>query len=242
MYLSCLMIDPGSDPDRPRPARRWLRNLYRVHQRLCMAFPSDTRRTSDPAFLDPYRPQDFATADVHVPRGPKSGFLFRIDSRPGASPIIVVQSANKPDWDYAFHNAMHLLSSPPQVKQFTPSFESGQLLRFRLRANPTRRVAKGPNKGQRVPVGFDDEANLAWLNRRGVLHGYRLIDVGVMNTGWGHSRRRSGEEVMRFWSVLFEGTLEVVDAKSFGAAIASGVGPAKAFGFGLLSPAPASGR
>ncbi len=41
MYLSSLLIDVGDNPDRPRPGRLWLRNLYHVHQRLCMAFPSD---------------------------------------------------------------------------------------------------------------------------------------------------------------------------------------------------------
>ena len=48
MYLSCLLIDVGDNPDRPRPGRLWLRNLYHVHQRLCMAFPSARKtRTSD---------------------------------------------------------------------------------------------------------------------------------------------------------------------------------------------------
>ena len=40
VYLSRLMIDIGNDPTRERPGRLWLRNLYHVHQRLCMAFPS----------------------------------------------------------------------------------------------------------------------------------------------------------------------------------------------------------
>ena len=51
MFLSCLLIDIGDNPDRPRPGRIWLRNLYHVHQRLCMAFPSDPRKTDDRDFL-----------------------------------------------------------------------------------------------------------------------------------------------------------------------------------------------
>ena len=50
MYLSCLLIDVGDDPDRPRPGRTWLRNIYHVHQRLCMAFPSRERMEADPPF------------------------------------------------------------------------------------------------------------------------------------------------------------------------------------------------
>ncbi len=103
MFLSLLEIDVGDNPDRPRPGRNWLRNLYHVHQRLCMAFPSAARKADDPDFLKPYRPEDFpeqrhiadarakavATAalrHVHAPRGENRGFLFRIDPRPaGAS-------------------------------------------------------------------------------------------------------------------------------------------------------------
>jgi hypothetical protein len=53
MYLSHLMIEVGSDPDRPRPGRLWLRNMYHVHQRLCMAFlpPVSKKNKDDPEFL-----------------------------------------------------------------------------------------------------------------------------------------------------------------------------------------------
>jgi CRISPR-associated protein Cas6/Cse3/CasE subtype I-E len=43
---------------------------------------------------------------------------------------------------------------------------------------------------------------------------------------------------MKFRSALLEGTLAVTDAPVFAQAVASGIGSAKAFGFGLLSIAP----
>ena len=88
MYLSALLVDVGTDPDRPRPGRLWLRNLYRVHQRLCMAFPSAARKPDDPHFLKPFKPQDFGTSkpkQVHVARRTDAGFLFRIDPQAAAS-------------------------------------------------------------------------------------------------------------------------------------------------------------
>ena len=51
MYHSVLLVNVGADPNRLRPGRLWVRNLYRIHQRLCMAFPDDPRRRHDPAFL-----------------------------------------------------------------------------------------------------------------------------------------------------------------------------------------------
>ena len=150
MYLSTLLIDVGDNPDRPRPGRLWLRNVYHVHQRLCMAFPAadPDKRKDDPHWLKPYRPEDFpetrhladkpskdvtaeALRQVHSPRDANSGFLFRVDPQPGGRVVVLVQSAMQPDWDYAFHNASFLLAAPPQVKAFDPRFAQGQRLRFR---------------------------------------------------------------------------------------------------------------
>ena len=38
--------------------------------------------------------------------------------------MILVQSAVKPDWDYAFHNARFLLAAPAEVKVFEPWFSA----------------------------------------------------------------------------------------------------------------------
>ena len=41
------------------------------------------------------------------------------------------------------------------------------------------------------------------------------------------------------FGVRFDGTLQVTDARALARAVRDGIGPAKAFGFGLLSLAPA---
>ena len=50
-------------------------------------------------------------------------------------------------------------------------------------------------------------------------------------------RRETGR--LTFGAVLFEGRLRVTEADRFREALATGIGPAKAYGFGLLSIAPA---
>jgi len=223
MYLSQLLVDVGANPDRPRPGRLWLRNLYRVHQRLCMAFPSDPRKQKDPAFLAPFASADFAYCgqaeaamepggDVHEERTQEAGFLFRIDHRlwrcephgddaAMPSPMILVLSAREPDWGYAFGlldsagakgNGAHLLAAPPQVAEIVAEPEAdgfrlrtrpicqngrvkgqnqnagllltpGARFRFRLNANPTRRLGSGPFAGKRVSVGRHPRVLLDWL-------------------------------------------------------------------------------
>jgi len=271
MYLSCLLVDVGDNPDRPRPGRLWLRNLYHVHQRLCMAFPSDPRRERDPDFLAPYAPDDFpeqrhladkkktevepeVLKQVHSPRNTDAGFVFRIDPGPAGRAVILVQSAGEPDWDYAFHNAGYLLAAPPQKKPFDPSFKVGDRLRFRLVANPTRRLSKrslGANghpvknwankggKGMRVPVPADRLSD--WLVRQAERGGFSVEEESVgVSPSYVYVNKAREEKAVRLRSVRYDGTLTVTDPGRLREAIEQGIGPGKAFGFGLLSVAPCS--
>ena len=60
MYLSHLLIDTGGNPDRERPGRKWLSNVYNVHRRLCMAFPFDFQKIEYPDFVNPLDMINFA--------------------------------------------------------------------------------------------------------------------------------------------------------------------------------------
>ena len=89
MSFSYLLINVGKNPDRPGPGRLWLRNLYHVHQRLCMAFPSGASRISNDAeFLpSPMCPRTLRAKQVHVERATGTpGFLLRIDPQAKGRP------------------------------------------------------------------------------------------------------------------------------------------------------------
>ena len=249
MYLSHLLINVGDNPDRPRPGRLWLRNRHRVHQRLCMAFPSRERTERDPHFLQPYTPDDFAGTHVQVARSEDAGFLFRVDPRPGAKPVIAVQSACHPDWDYAFHNARYLLAAEPCVDLYEPRFKANQRLRFRLQANPTRRASRNSRQssgkpldprwiGKRIPVPA--EGLRRWLDRHAERAGCQLAGLAETVPGYVYvSRNGERGQRQRLFSVIYDGILEVTDEAKSRAALERGIGPAKAYGFGLLSVAPA---
>lgn len=243
MYRSCLLIDTGNNPDRPRPGRLWLRNRYHVHQRLCMAFPSVSGKTEDADFLKPFKSDEFGNGQVGVKRVMDSGFLFLIDPLPNGRAVIIVQSAIEPDWDYAFHNASYFLAAPPEVKPFKPRFTKDQCLRFRLMANPTRRLckhsqdAKEESIGKRVPVPTNQL--IGWLDRRSESAGFIINqDATIFQPGYVYMNKNGKGQRLR--SVLFEGLLRVTDPDSFRQILVRGIGSGKAFGFGLLSVAPAS--
>lgn len=222
LYHSHLLINVGDNPDRPdwNICRRWLRNLYRVHQRLCMAFPSTApaENEREAVYCRSFRDGELpmlhelpaeADGDVHQARTDDAGFLFRIDypvdaERGGRRPVIIVQSANEPDWRLAFGlsleagddpdairvddrkrpvgNAGYLLAAPPQAKEVSIDLDGdtlalgcpkqnyrirpGDLVRFRLRANPTRKVQDGSPNGKRKRVKPTPEDHADWLARK----------------------------------------------------------------------------
>lgn len=239
MYVSCLLVDVGTNPDRPRPGRLWLRQPYRIHQRLCMGFPSAERLNSDPGFLAPYRKEGFAA--VHEkPRTREQSFLYRVDALQGGTAVILVQSAILPDWDYAFSNARELLAGPPQVKEFEPRFDAGDKLLFCLRANPTWRE----NDSHRRQGVFGKEKQREWLLRKAEAGGFVLLSANIKDESLRHAHRGhtgSDRQVMTHLAVRYDGVLQVTEPGAFADTLVRGVGSAKAFGFGLVSVAPYGG-
>lgn len=354
MYHSHLLINVGDNPDRPdwNITRKWLRNLYRVHQRLSMAFPSGVPATAAErvaAYCAPYgggaHDRDLpgendpgvppCDAPVHRERTDEAGFLFRIDhpvcdvnvngkathgGHPRRRPVIVVQSATRPDWDLAFGldqdrrdvlgrpvgNAAHLLAGPPQCRKIELALNGeslclsrddrrdggfilrlGDRVRFRLRANPVCRRDGKRKRPQIPPHEFyshcerhpgepseDVERIRAECPKCREIRGkrraaafvkahedwlvYKLGDAAMdiecflggpagerietLVTGWAWGWRTKHEpqpsQRMQWWSALFEGSFRVGNSATLKTLLESGIGPAKAFGFGLLSVAP----
>ncbi len=236
LYLSRLVLDGGS-----RRVRRELAHPYEMHRTLMRGFP--------PAAAEARR---------------EFGVLFRAepDENRGLA-TVYVQSIVKPDWAFLYPGD-YLLHEPEPPKDLARAYDrlrAEQLLRFRLRANPTRRIARPTNddesmKGKRVALLREDERG-AWLARKGRerLKGcpggfdFLMQDVferdgqrrqipcvGIRDEGPQRGRRNG--DTLTHSAVRFDGILRITDADAFRATLARGIGPAKAFGFGLLSVAP----
>lgn len=232
MYLSRLTLNPRHDE-----AQRDLASPYQLHKTLANAFgdaPEGLHRKTH-------------------------GVLFRIEEpAPGGVPVLV-QSASPPDWRQLPAGYATRLDGP---KAFEPSFAEGQRLRFRLVANPVRRVSvdgkEHPRREALVhPVGRTDGETgyLDWLARQAERHGVVLPEaVGrsipeVEHVPFRLERKRRVErdlgkvrpiakDKLPHFGVRFDGVLAVAHPDRLAAAVRDGIGPAKAFGFGLLSVAP----
>jgi CRISPR system Cascade subunit CasE len=193
-----------------------------------LATPAAQRLLADPYAL--HR----ALMAAFPPRAGRVLFRIELPSRAAADACILVQSTSQPAWgpDRLPQGAA------AEVKRFDPAFRAGQRLRFRLRANPTLRK-KVPDRPGGIRVGLVGEERLrTWLEGKGRAAGFRPDGFLTINEGQIAGRKPDGR-ALTFQSVRFEGVLTVTDPERFAAALTSGIGSAKAFGFGLLSVARA---
>ncbi len=126
---------------------------------------------------------------------------------------------------------------PEQDCQFKP----GDLLRFRLRANPTRKIDDGSPNGKRKRILPDLKDHADWLASKLASARGSPVCIETFVPGWAYGWRTKYEpqpsQRMQWWSVLFEGSFRVGDVAALKGLLESGIGPAKGFGFGLLSVA-----
>ena len=233
MFLSRLVLNPRS-----RAAWRDLADCHSLHRTVMSAFPDV--------------PGDAAREQL--------GVLYRLEVRGSAgAPEVLVQSKAEPDWSGLPTD--YLLQAPgcKDVSGAYGALKAGDVLRFRITANPTRKIdtKSGPDgqrrNGRRVELRIDGE-RLSWLQRKALEGGFELLSVrtgpvpdirtalGTRLSGWRNDRHhQSTRRRVTFCPVTFEGHLRIVDPAAFRETLAAGIGPAKAFGFGLMSVAPAVG-
>ncbi|MBX3291569.1 MAG: type I-E CRISPR-associated protein Cas6/Cse3/CasE [Acidobacteria bacterium] len=214
---------------------------------------------ADPRMLHKTISRCFPMADAHEKQSaseretPRSTFniLHRLERRPDGF-VLYVQSTGKPNWSLLTPGYANRIDEK-SIDRLYLEIRNGSRLLFRLAANPTKRVGKSDEgnakfrdeKRRRIDIR-DEEGRLRWLERKGIECGFALSHVTARNevravdtvprpsVRFGHDKGR-----VTLGSAVFDGVLEVVDAAAFRDALAKGIGTGKAYGFGLMSVAPA---
>lgn len=215
MYLSKLVLNP-----RHPLARRDLANPYELHSTLSWVFEAT----------------------------PNERVLWRVErGRLDSLPVVLVQSHQAPMWERLQEREGYAgyFLAPPQTKPYTlpERLAAGQVLRFRLEANPTVTRA-----GKRHGLRREDE-QIAWLERQGARHGFSLLyyetedgrkipSCRVTSAERRRFRKRQTGAYIVLWAVTYDGYLKVSNPVALRDAIAKGLGHAKGLGMGLLSIAP----
>jgi len=189
------------------------RNPYDIHRLLWPLFPGEPRETRLTNEED------------------RQGFLFQIERNQTGYPVrVLIQSKKRP---VPVANIV-LIGS----KEFNPSPVNGQRLAFLLTANPIRTItdeqlALKPDKKSekcRVPL-LKEEEQLGWLSRK--LDGAADIESSTVFPN-PPLYFRKGNRGGKLLSVTFEGVLKVRDGVALLKHLKNGIGPAKAFGCGLM--------
>jgi CRISPR system Cascade subunit CasE len=186
--------------------------------------------------------------------------LFRVDSTE-YGPVVLMQSGSEPAWERL--ELDHRAVRDRATKLFAPTFDVAQRLNFRLLCQPSIRKSGQfglKPSGKRMPgprrACRTDEDRLGWLCRKSRDCGFIVETVGLTLADWSNSKRRQapgGEFVEsydqaqgrsraasrddRLGGVRFDGVVVVTDPNRLHLALSKGIGPGKAFGFGLLSVA-----
>lgn len=161
--------------------------------------------------------------------------LWRVDRDRRGQPFLFVQTNFEPDFNKLEGSPQSQHFQTPLQKVFEPNFHRGQVFQFRLRANPirtTRDVPKG--KAKRKALVLEDDLQL-WLERKIAESGARCRLSNLYKEGPVVIHRDKKKGSMTFNAVLFEGGLEVENPEAFNKAFATGIGPAKGYGFGMLT-------
>lgn len=205
------------------------RNPYVLHQQVWRLFPGEAREARDSNEAE------------------RQGFLFRVEHNPTGRPArLLVQSRRVP----VAAAGIALVGT----REFHPQPEMGLKLAFLLTANPVktivdaeaeakpdklkrhvekivRRVDQAPRQPKsRVPL-IKEEEQREWLARK--LAGAAMIEAASV-LPHAPTYFRKGNRGGKLVAVTFEGILDVTDPARLTSLLENGVGPAKAFGCGLL--------
>ncbi len=143
MFLSLLTLNPLS-----RRVQHRHRTGYQTHRSILTAFP--------------------------MPLPPDERVLFRREDQTDPPAIrLLVQSLGEPDWRLFTDDHLDGMLCPPQVKPYNPQFFVGQVLAFRLLANPTVK-----REGHRLGL-FREDDQILWLARKGETGGFVVDPAGV---------------------------------------------------------------
>ena len=170
--------------------------------------------------------------------------LWRLDSI-GPANTLYVLSPERPDLTHLVEQAgWPTTKSGWQTKDYQPLLDSlatGQRWGFRLTANPTKSVKLRAEDERSQRYGHVTAAQQqAWFSDRLVRLG---ISIAKNEAGYDELSLRDREQkafkregkTVTLTTAVFEGVLVVEDAAALTTALVGGIGPAKAYGCGLMT-------
>lgn len=216
MYLTRFEINPAR-----RDARSLLASPQRLHAAVLAAFPD-------------------GAADQHDGR-----VLWRLDE--GRHDVLLyLVSPAKPDLTHLVETAGRPIYGW-DTRDYSPLLDrlaAGDRWAFRLLANPVRSGRKTVTSDRTQRFAHVTAAQqISWFVRQAGRHGFTVADNSLGEPDLDVQSRRTmrftrNQRTVTISTAVFEGHLRVEDPTALRTALVGGIGPAKAYGCGLLTLAP----
>ena len=192
--------------------KRGLRDSYAWHQKVWQAFPDRDKK--------------------------ERNFLTRVDDTNDGFRLLILSRTIpiRPDW---------CPTDSWNTSEIADSFLANTQFQFSLLANATEKKVVRDEHGVRKKNGrrkalTREEDLRSWMQRKAAQHGFTIADsqlrVTPMPKQFFLKKGKLGTHV----ATRFDGILSVTDKEAFTKALTTGIGPAKAFGFGMLCISPLS--
>jgi len=207
-------------------------------------------KTKDLTHLGAYHNWVEQSFPAAVSAGTRPRHLWRIDQLAGKKYLLVL-SESKPDYEQLSRYGVAHTTMIKSYDNFLAGLKEGQIMRFRLTANPTYRVMQPGKKDGKVYPHITLEQQRQWLADRAEKLGFQLVEqvsaetpetpavlaFDIVSRDWPVLHRRAGRGA-RLSRVTFEGLLRVANLAEFKRVLVTGIGREKAFGMGLLTVIP----
>ncbi|CAJ2232633.1 type I-E CRISPR-associated protein Cas6/Cse3/CasE [Companilactobacillus paralimentarius] len=188
-------------------------------------------------------PKEIATGERHR-------HLWRLDTLAGKK-YLLIMSESIPDSEFLLKYGITGTIVTKSYDGFLDKIHDGQIMRFRLTANPTHTITRPGKKRGKVFPHVTVTQQEKWLVDRSEKSGFELVkQVGVndlnetqtlafkiVERDWPMLHRNPGRAV-RLSRVTFEGLLRVENAETFKQTLVKGIGREKAFGMGMMTVIP----
>ena len=160
----------------------------------------------------------------------EAAVLYRI-VRTDTSIRAYVQSEALPRWERV-EALGYRCEQTRDISGLPKIFQKDMRLRFSLLAVPSKKIKSGEKNSRRILLRGEAERG-SWLARQGEKNGFSLIEAHeAAKEQLLFGTRSSGDFYLS--GVPFEGALRITDAEAFRNGFRRGIGPEKAYGFGML--------
>lgn len=209
---------------------------------------NDRQKTKELTHLGAYHNWVEQSFPDEIKSGERRRHLWRVDQLNGKNYLLVL-SEEKPSLKQFESYGVDGTGIVKSYDEFLDSVHVGDIMRFRLTANPSYAAYTPGAKRGRIYPHVTVEQQRKWLNARSASAGFKLVKnhngnedeenyaFDIVTRDHPTLYRKSGHN-LRLSRVTFEGILQIQDLDAFKTTLIHGLGREKAFGMGLMTVIP----